>query len=248
MTTPENIVFEKLGRIAILKISNPPQNYLKSPSFIPIDFLNELSKQEDINGILISGVGRHFSAGADVNNLFELAKDSNHLTKEMSDGAELLEAISSLHIPIVAAINGVCWGGGLEIALACHIRIASAKALFAFPEVNSNLMPGLGGIYRVTNLTGTADTLALLMSGETFDAERALQLHIVDQLTSENVLDYALQYINNLVGSKPRSVITSIMHAIHNSKKLPLQEALKEETRMFCELALTEAALRKSEA
>ena len=109
-------------------------------------------------------------------------------------------------------------------------------------------MPGLGGIYRVTNLTGTADTLALLMSGETFDAERALQLHIVDQLTSENVLDYALQYINNLVGSKPRTVITSIMQAIHNAKKLPLQEALKEETRMFCELALTEAALRKSEA
>ncbi|MEI6124613.1 MAG: enoyl-CoA hydratase/isomerase family protein [Bacteroidota bacterium] len=247
MTTPENIVFEMHGCIAVLKISNPPQNFLKAPAFISKEYLKFISDQDDVKGIVISGVGRHFSAGANIDNLFKLTRDTKLLISEMSAGSELLECISILNIPVVAAINGVCWGGGLEIALACHIRFASVKALFAFPEVNTNLIPGLGGIFRLAHKTGTAEALVLILSGETFNASTALKFNVVDALIEENVLDYTIRYITNLVNLKPKKVINSIMQALVNAKKLDLHVALHEETRLFCELALDEAAKRKSE-
>ncbi len=245
MTTPENVVFEKKGCVAVLKISNPPQNFLNQPAFISMEYLQSIGDMDDIKGLVISGVGRHFSAGADLQNLFDLTNDSKLLKHEMSAGSELLEGIASMNIPVLAAINGVCWGGGLEIALACHMRFASVKALFAFPEVNYNLMPGLGGIFRLSHKTGSAEALALVLSGETFNAEKAFTLNVVNQLTEENVLDFAVEYLNNLVDSKPKKVVASIMQALHNAHALELHEALHEETRLFCELALEETANRK---
>jgi enoyl-CoA hydratase len=245
LINPENITIEKTGCIVVIKLSNPPQNFIKNPSFVSRDLLQGISGTEDVKGIVITGVGRHFSAGADLSSVFQLAKNVNNLNEQMQAGKDLLEFISFLPVPVIAAINGVCWGGGLEIALACHLRFASSKALFAFPEINSNLMPGLGGIYRITHKTGTAQSLAILLSGDTFDAEKALQCNVIDKITEENVLDFSIQYIKNLVESRPKKVITSIMQAIHNAKKLELHEALHEETRLFCELALDEGTNRR---
>ncbi|MEI6853753.1 MAG: enoyl-CoA hydratase/isomerase family protein [Bacteroidota bacterium] len=246
MINPENITFEKIGCIAVIKLNNPPQNFIKTPAFVSREFLQDIADKEDIKGIVITGMGRHFSAGADLSTVFTMAKNLKNLTEQMQTGKDLLEFISFLPLPVVAAINGVCWGGGLEIALACHVRFASVKSLFAFPEVNNNLMPGLGGIYRMVQKTGTAQSLTILLSGDTFNAEKARELHVVDETTDENVLEYSIQYLNNLVESKPKKVISSIMTAIHNVKKLDLHEALHEETRLFCELALSEGSNRRN--
>ena len=245
MINPDNIIFEKSGCIGILKLNNPPQNFIKDPSFVSRDFLHSITHNEEIKGIVITGMGRHYSAGADLGSVFQLAKNVNNLNQQMQAGKDLLEFISFLPVPVVAAINGVCWGGGMEIALACHIRFASAKSLFAFPEVNTNLMPGLGGIYRITHKTGTAQSLAILLSGDTFDAEKALELNIIDKITDENILEYSTQYLKTLVEGKTKKVITSIMQAIHNARKLEMHEALHEETRLFCELALDEGTNRR---
>jgi enoyl-CoA hydratase len=243
LINPENITFEKNGYIAIIKLNNPPQNFIKTPAFISREYLQEIADMEEVKGIVITGVGRHFSAGADLSTVFTLSKNLN---EQMQTGKDLLEFISFLPLPVVAAINGICWGGGLEIALACHMRFASVKSLFAFPEVNSNLMPGLGGIYRLVNKTGTAQSLAILLSGDTFDSEKALEMNIVDDTTDENVLEYSMRYLSKLVDSKPKKVISSIMQAIHNARKLDLHEALHEETRLFCELALDEGENRRN--
>lgn len=245
MTNNKNFIVERKGCIAIIKIDNPPQNYLKDPAFISREELKTLEEDPDIKGIIITGVGRHFSAGADLNNLFKHSHDQAGLIEYMTKGTGLLEFISELNVPIVAAINSTCWGGGLEIAMSCHIRLASEKSLFAFPEINYNLMPGLGGIVRLVERAGAANSISLLMSGDIFDAEKALKYKIIHQLTNNNVLDYATDYINKLVESKPKKVITSIMQAINNAHKLPLHEAIHQETRLFCELAIEEAARRK---
>ena len=245
MTNPENITFEQTGCIGIIQLNNPPQNFLKNPSFVSRDYLQNIVEADDIKGLVITGMGRHFSAGADLDGVFQLAKNLKNLEQQMQAGKDLLEFISFLPVPVAAAINGVCWGGGLEIALACHLRFASEKSLFAFPEVNSNLMPGLGGIYRLTHKAGTAQSLAILLSGDTFDAQKALECNVIDKIVEKNGLDYTVAYLKNLVESKPKKVITSIMQAIHNAKKLELHEALHEETRLFCQLALDEGANRK---
>jgi enoyl-CoA hydratase len=245
LINPENITLELNGCIAVIKLSNPPQNFIKNPSFVSRNFLQNIAEMEEVKGIVITGMGRHFSAGADLSTVFQMAKNVKNLNEQMQAGKDLLEFISFFPLPVIAAINGVCWGGGLEIALACHIRFASAKALFAFPEINSNLMPGLGGIYRIAHKTGTAKSLAILLSGDTFDAEKALECSIIEKITEENVLEYSIQYLKNLVESKPKKVISNIMQAIHNAKTLELHEALHEETRLFCELALDEGANRR---
>lgn len=246
MIEADNVVVEKNGCIALIKINNPPQNFLKSPAFMSMENLQLIADDPDIKGIVISGTGRHFSAGADLENLFTMVKNSEALKHEMSAGTELLEYISELNIPVAAAIKGVCWGGGLEIAMACHIRFASTGSLFAFPEINTNLIPGLGGVVRLVKQSGNYSALSLLLSGDTVDAEKALKFNLVHQLCEENVLEQTIKYVSNLVESKPKKVISYVMQAIHNARKLPLHEALHEETRMFCELAIEEAVRRKS--
>ncbi|HOY30246.1 MAG TPA: enoyl-CoA hydratase/isomerase family protein [Bacteroidales bacterium] len=247
MKETANVVVEKNGCIAVIRINNPPQNYLPSPAFISVDKLNSIAEDEDIKGVIITGTGRHFSAGADLEKLFETACDADILTKEMTAGSQLLDHIFGLKIPVVAAITGACLGGGLEIAMACHIRFASAKSLFAFPEINHGLMPGLGGIARMVKQSGDHHAISLLLSGDIIDAEKALKYNIVHYVSDDDVLGASLKYLKNMVSTKPKNVICSIMQAIHNANKLPLHEALHEETRMFCKLALEEAQRRKSE-
>lgn len=246
MIQSDNIVVEKKGCIALIKIDNPPQNYLKSPAFMSMEQLQTLADDAEIKGLVISGTGRHFSAGADLENLFTMVKNSEALKHEMTAGSMLLEYISGLNIPVAAAIKGACWGGGLEIAMSCHIRFASSKSLFAFPEINSHLIPGLGGVVRLVNQSGNYHALSLLLSGDIINAETALEYNLVHQLYEDDVLEQTIKYVGSLVESKPKKVITSVMQAIHNANKLPLHEALHEETRMFCELAIEEAVRRKS--
>ena len=246
MIQSDNIIVEKKGCIALIKIDNPPQNFLKSPAFISRKDLQIIADDPDTKGIVISGTGRHFSAGADLENLFEMVNNSDALNSEMTAGSELLEYISELNIPVAAAIKGVCWGGGLEIAMSCHIRFASSRSLFAFPEINTNLLPGLGGVARLVNQSGNFAAISLLLSGDIIDPEKALKFNIVHQLCEENVQEQTIKYVKNLVESKPKKVISYVMQAIHNAHKLPLNEALHEETRMFCELAIEEAVRRKS--
>ena len=124
--------WERQGDYGILSISNGKENYLDQPDFISIELLRKWTSEEGLKGIIIQGIGRNFSAGADLKNLIELAKNQNLLAEKINKGKKLLELIENLNIPVIASINGICFGGGLEIALACHIRIASEKALFAF--------------------------------------------------------------------------------------------------------------------
>ena len=125
--------FEITDEIGILKLNNPPQNYLIEPAFADLEKLQRWLNA-DLKGLIITGAGRHFSAGADMLHLKEMAANTGALEKKMTAGNQLLNFIYDLDIPTIAAIKGVCFGGGLEIALSCQIRFCNSKALFAFPE------------------------------------------------------------------------------------------------------------------
>lgn len=236
----DHCICTKNGNIAVLTINNPPQNFLMKPAFVSSDQLNEIISDEEICGLIITGAGRHFSAGADLESLFKMAGDEYKIFSEISEGRELLKKIALLNIPVLAAINGACWGGGLEIALACHIRIANRKSLFAFPEINQNLMPGLGGINRLMQTGPYSKSMEMLLSGDVYDARQVLETGIIDEITDEKALDYSIKYLQKLIEGKPKSVINSIMQAIHNAKSLPQDEALDCETKLFCKLAIDE--------
>ncbi|OQX73427.1 MAG: hypothetical protein B6D61_12580 [Bacteroidetes bacterium 4484_249] len=242
----ENIEWVTDGEIGILKINNPPQNYLINPEFINIETLQE-KLAGDIKGLVISGNGRHFSAGADLENIFNKTEKPEELKLNLIKGNKLLNYIENLEIPVIATISGVCFGGGFEIALACHIRVCTETSLFAFPEINSDLIPGMGGLQRMEKLTGKATTLELAFSGDTINASKAYDLKLVDYITEKNkALEFSVDLLKNIIKDRPLKVINMIMKSINNSNKMDIEKAMENDAEMFCELAVEEAKRRNN--
>lgn len=231
--------------IGILTINSPPENYLEEPEFAELSQLKQWTGTNTIKGIIINGKGRHFSAGANLKNLYKWSEDPNELKERLEKGKIVLEYIENLNIPVIAAIKGTCFGGGLEIALSCHIRVCGKNTLLAFPEVNHNLMPGLGATIRLPRLTETHNTVQFLLTGDLINAETALELRLVDYVVpSKDVIDFALKLMKKMVNNRPLKVIHSVMRSIRNANKMPFESAMIEETKMFCELAILEARNR----
>jgi len=234
-----NIVsWERSGEIGVLTLSNGKENYLFTPDFVDFQKLKKWTSESDLKGIIIRGLGRNFSAGADLNQLKELSKDIKSLEEKINKGKEILDFIEDLDIPVIAAINGVCFGGGLEIALACHIRIASEKALFAFPETNHGLMPGLGGTFRLTQLMGKK-AMDIILNADLINASKALETGLIDYIAeTKDSMEWAKNKLLSMVSDRPKEVVNYTMQAIRNAKLLNRVDALKIETELFCKLAI----------
>ena len=239
MATASHNIWEKKGTTGIFRLNGYQGNYLSDPEFEDLSWLNERFSEPDLKAIIITGSGRHFSAGADLKRLGELATNEAMLISKMKAGKDLLDLIESTALPVVAEIQGACLGGGLEIALACHIRICSENALFAFPEIHHGIMPGLGGTYRLTNVVGPGKAAEIMLSGDVVNAQKALETGLVDYVVPDRDLRiYTLDYLERLTRDRDVDVIRSIMKSIHNAMHLDTDRALEEETRMFCALAV----------
>lgn len=230
--------WERHNEIGILSISNGKENYLDFPDFVDLEKLKEWTSEKDLKGIIIRGIGRNFSAGANIENLKILAKDQQLLESKIKEGKEILDFIEDLNIPVIAAVNGVCFGGGLEIALACHMRIVSERALFAFPEANHGLIPGLGGTYRLVKLLGK-NAFEIIFNGDMINAVEAQKNGLINYVTkSKDSCKFAVEKLTNLIQDRSIDVIHSVMQALKNGTKLSREEALKVETELFCKLAI----------
>ncbi len=226
-----------IADIAILTLNNPPDNSLTEPEFISKHELNDFISEKCLKALIIKGAGRHFSSGADLQSVKKMAENGS-LESKLNNGKELLEYIYGMNIPVIAAIEGVCFGGGLEIALSSHIRIASHKALLAFPESNHNLMPGLTGTYAVKRFLTMGKSLNMLLCGDILAADAAYKLGLIDFLSdAKNSFDDALIMAKKMTEDKPVKTINNIVTAIKNAYVFDKSEALQEETRLFCELA-----------
>jgi len=234
--------------IGIITLNNPPENYLYEPEFVPLDTLKRWTSSPDLKGILIHGKGKHFSAGGDLSRMYEMIRDEIDLEKKVEAGETLLRYLTDLSLPLVAAIHGICFGGGLELALACHIRIAGEHSLFACPESTHNLMPGMGGTFRLPSTIGDAAALKMMLSGDMINAEEALLLKLIDYIVpKEEVFDFSFQMLTRMTTATPVEVIRSVIKALQNASALPPEKAVAKETQMFCRLARAEAQRRLSE-
>lgn len=222
---------------AILEMANPPENYLKRPAFIEPGVITDFLSVNQSRALIVKGSGRHFSAGGDLDEIRRMAA-SDKLAEALQQGNTLLSVIESLEIPAIAAIDGVCFGGGLEVALACHIRIASSNALFALPETNHGLIPGLGGLVRLARRDhGLAARIAL--SGQVIDAEKALSFGLVDELSPKSKsFDAALTLAHQLTDDRSLKVINYTLRVLHCVRQQGETMALELEARLFADLAL----------
>lgn len=235
----KGIAWERTGVIGVLSIDNPPGNLLEEPEFMDRAWLEECLEDKSLKAMLIKGTGRHFSAGADMKMLKKLAQDASAIMIKMAGGKDLIRFIEQIDIPVAACVSGVCFGAGLEIALACPIRICSDNALFAFPETNYGIMPGLGGTVMLSKLIGPGKAAEIILSGDVLNAQQALNLRLVDyKVPANEIIDFSLGYLEKLTSGRDPEVIRSVMQSLHNAQALSFEKALEEETRLFCSLAV----------
>jgi enoyl-CoA hydratase/carnithine racemase len=183
VTVAERLLRLESGPIAHLILCAPPRNEMGPGFFEELEGMiaDEIPRIKP-RGLVVRGEGRHFSSGADV------AALRNELLGPRGEGAQegllrasfLLQAVADLPFPVVAAIGGVCLGSGLELALACHFRVAAASAVFSLPETTFGLMPGCGGTQRLPVLTGVATAAEWILTGRMVTAEEALARGLVD--------------------------------------------------------------------
>ena len=238
MKSEHKTILKRDGDVGLLEINNPPQNYLEQPEFVELDKLKEFIGI-GIKALVISGTSRHFSAGADIESIKEQIKDVNAFQEQMENGNRLLNYIDDLEIPVFAAISGVCFGAGLEIALACDIRICDESALFAFPEVNHDLFPGMGGVRRLINLIGKSFAIELVLEGDMINAKKALELQIVDKVVEKKqALDYSIVLAKKITNNRSLNVINAVMRSISNSERMNTNDVIKNDAEMFSKLAM----------
>jgi enoyl-CoA hydratase len=168
-----------------------------------------------VQGIIITGAGKKaFVAGADIAEFQEL--NELNARKYSENGQEVFELIEHCHKPVVAVVNGFALGGGCELAMACHLRIATENARFGLPEVSLGIIPAFGGTQRLPQLVGKGMAMEMMMTGESIDAEQAEELGLVNYvLTSkESALDKAAELLHKIAKNAPLAVGMTI-HCIN---------------------------------
>ncbi|MEM2936478.1 MAG: enoyl-CoA hydratase-related protein, partial [Candidatus Bathyarchaeia archaeon] len=152
----KKISYRVEDRIAFLTINNPPMNAISREVALQLDeAVVEIGKDDNIKAVVFSGEGRAFISGADIRMLKEV-KDRHQARQVTSVLHGALNKMEALRKPVIAAIHGYCLGGGLEVALACHMRVAGEKAVFGVPEIKLGIYPGAGGTQRLPRVVGKA--------------------------------------------------------------------------------------------
>ncbi len=193
--------------IALVTISRPQAlNALNTLFFNEMNhLLAALSQNKDVRVMVLTGEGKAFVAGADIAEMVN--KNEREGTDFSRLGQHTFRSIEKVAFPVIAAINGFALGGGLELAMACDFRLASAKAKFGQPEVNLGLIPGFAGTQRLSRLVGVANALYLLTSAEMIGAEDALRIGLVQKVTEpELLLDESMRIANLIAAKGPKAV------------------------------------------
>ena len=236
----ENLQLEFRGNVAVITIDHPPANTLSLPTLTEVnEALNLIVSNEQIKAVVLTGKGKMFIAGADIN---EIGKISSKEEGERlaTEGQMLFNEIENMKIPVIAAVNGPCLGGGMELAMACHIRIASETAKFGQPEINLGIIPGFGGTQRLPRLTNKAVATEWILTGDLYSALDAYQVGLVNQVVkAESLMEEALSMAEK-IASKSKIAIEKAMVAINQGVNQSLQDGLVIEASQFADACNTE--------
>lgn len=197
--------------------------------------VDKLKEDPNTRCIIIKGEGeRAFSAGADLTELHKLTPET--AKKFSKKGQKVFSKLETMSKPVVAAINGYCLGGGLEIALGCDFRLASDNSEFGFPEMKLGIIPGWGGTQRLPQTVGAAAAKRLIILGDIVKAEEALKMGLVDKIVPQNELDNVTEKMAQRLCSWSPEALKNAKQAINYATQQKLEQGLKKETDAFAQL------------
>ena len=216
------------GNIAILEVDNPPVNPLSSGVRAGLsEYIQKANEDDAVQGIILTGAGRSFIAGADISEF-----------GQKPDGPDLHTTLRDIEFstkPVVAAINGTALGGGLETALVCNYRIGTNNAIVGLPEVNLGLLPGAGGTQRLPRLIGPSAALKMMLAGTPMSAKKALHQGVIDAISENSLLEDAIVFLQDKIGldshPKVRDKNEKIIEARGDINVLTEARALAAKTR-----------------
>ncbi len=226
--TYQHLLFDVRERVAIVTINRPDKlNALNDAVMENLSrAAEEIASRDDIGGAILTGAGpKAFVAGADIG---DLAKQGPFDGKARAlRGQAVLRRLETCGKPIIAAVNGFALGGGCELAMACHLRIASQNAKFGQPEVRLGIAPGYGGTQRLPRLVGKGRALDLILTGRTIDADEAVRIGLVNRVVpGDKLMEEAEQVLRGILKMGPLAVNLS-MEAIDRGLDLSLEEGLQ---------------------
>lgn len=236
-----NLIIEDRGAVRSITIHRPDKlNALNRETIGELDLAFAQAAAEDgVRVVVLAGAGdKAFVAGADI---AELAGCTPLQARDFSrHGQRMMRRVETLGKPVIARIQGFALGGGLELAMACHLRIAGRRAKVGQPEINLGVLPGFGGTQRLLRLTGRAAALELCLLGQAIDAERAHQLGILNRVVDDAALDAEVAAIADQLAASAPQALRGILEAITIGSEAALDVALDYETQAFAVCASSE--------
>lgn len=218
------------GPVRTLALNRPKANALSLELMRELHHGVESAVADDtVRVILITGgEGKFFAAGADIPSLLSSLTDPLVEGGMLADGLKTISAIENSPKPVVAVVNGIALGGGCEICLACHLRIAADSASFGQPEINLGIIPGWGGMHRLPQLIGESRAKEWLLTARTIGAEEALAAGLVCKVVPAAELAAAAQELAGVLAGKPAVATAQTLHILRERAKYPEQGAALE--------------------
>jgi enoyl-CoA hydratase/carnithine racemase len=242
----QNIRVEIEDKIAVLTIDHPPVNSFNKQVVTELDqAVDELLADDEVKAVVITGGGTNaFVAGADIPEikaLLDQPEDDYAASREFIErGQGVNLKIEGAPKPFIAAINGFCLGGGLELAMSCHMRICSDRARLGQPEINLGIIPGWGGTQRLARLVGKGKAVEMILTGDMITAQEAYRLGLVNKVVPAGAVLKEARGLARKIVSKSKFPIAGALRAISGGLQVAIEEGLKIEADQFVSLADTE--------
>lgn len=214
----KTLIYEKKENIGILTINCPDKmNAISNELTTELKkLLDEIENDEELRVLVVTGAGnKAFVAGADISELVD--RDAKLGRKVSRERQEIFSRIENLHVPAIAAVNGYALGGGLELALACSIRVCSEKAQFGAPEVKLGIIPGDGGTQRLPRLVGQGRAMEMILTGDFIDAQEAYRIGLANKVVPHEKLMEEAMELAQKIASRPPLAVRFAKEAVNRS-------------------------------
>lgn len=225
-------------KTAVITIDHPPANAFNSQVLSELEAaFDEATADSQVKVIIITGAGQFFIAGADINEIQEVKDDREEALAFIKKGQELFLKIERSQKPVIAAINGrFALGGGNELAMACHIRLAEDSVQFGQPEIKLGIMPGWGGTQRLPRLIGKGKALELLLTGDNIKAQEAYRLGLVNKVVPVGSVMREAKRMAKVIAMWSALPIASILTAVNKGLPRDIDRAMEIEQQQFISL------------
>lgn len=231
MSEYQFIVARRVNNVGVVTINRPEQmnaiNELVTQEMV--DALGAFDQDDAVGSIVITGNKRCFAAGADLKHIANLEFADAY----RSDFAAPIDRIAAVRKPVIAAVSGIAFGAGTELALMCDIILASESAQFSLPEVTLGVIPGAGGTQRLADRVGKAKAMYYILTGRAFKADEAERIGLVTQVCPDEILMDEAMALASTIAASPRLAVLAGKETVNQVAEMPLAEGLKFERRLF---------------